>query len=72
LTETEVQQRVGFRYRIIENLHDLFLKKRKRQLAEKYNESLEVMEKDMGKLDKQVFKLTSGDLRIAKRRDGKV
>ena len=30
------------------------------------------MEKNLGSLDDQVIKLTSGDLRIAKRRDGKV
>ena len=30
------------------------------------------MEKDLNSLDKQVTKLTSGDLRIAKKRDGKL
>ena len=46
--------------------------KHNRVLAAKYNESLERMEKDLNNLDKQVTKLTSGDLRIAKRRDGKI
>ena len=30
------------------------------------------MEKNLDSLDNQVIKLTSGDLRVAKRRDGKV
>ena len=53
-------------------LKEILHMKRQRLLAKNYNEALLRMEKDLGNLDKQVTKLTAGDLRVAKKRDGKI
>ena len=72
LDEDEEEQVKNFSNELLTSLKELFHLRRNRVLAQQYNEALSRMEKDLSKLDKQVIKLTSGDLRIAKRRDGKV
>ena len=41
-------------------------------LKDKYNDWIRKLATDLESLDKQVTKLTAGDLRIAKKRDGKI
>ena len=50
----------------------IFQIKGRKILVEKYNQWIKKLATDLDSLDKQVSKLTAGDLRIAKKRDGKI
>ena len=61
-----------FNEKLRSNLHEMFSMKRARLLVDRYTDALDRMEKDLGSLDSQVTSLTAGDLRIAKKREGKI
>lgn len=50
----------------------IFKIKARKMLVDRYNQWIRKLASDLDSLDSQVKKLTAGDLRIAKKRDGKI
>lgn len=69
---SDKRKREEFQAKFKELLGRVFDIRGRKMLVDRYNKWFEGVEMHLGHLDQQVYELTKGDLRKARRRDGKV
>ena len=71
-TALDKRKRLEFENTFKSDVLNIFELKGRKMLVDRYNSWLKKLAADLSSLDMQVKKLTAGDLRIAKKRDGKI
>ena len=71
-TPADVKKREEFENQFKTDVAMIFKIKARKMLVDRYNQWIRKLASDLDSLDKQVKKLTAGDLRIAKKKDGKI